>query len=88
MSAVWQPYANLHGDSGVQAWRLDARELAIEFRDGAVYVYSARRLGARRFAALRRAARTGRGLATRISRDARSDYTARYDTRDAYAAAH
>lgn len=75
------PYANRHGDSGVTAWAIVGGTLSVEFAGGAVYVYSARDVGADTYARLCAAARDGRGLSTTISREAGDDYLARFDDR-------
>ncbi|MEZ0471081.1 hypothetical protein [Luteimonas salinilitoris] len=74
-------YADLHGDSGVVAYALPPRAIAVEFRSGAVYVYTADSAGPGRLARMRKLAAAGRGLSTYISRHAHDRYAEVHDDR-------
>ena len=66
------PYRGIKGGTGVRAYELlnnDAIE--IQFKDGAVYRYSAIRPGAALVAEMRRLALLGKGLSTFISQNVR-----------------
>lgn len=80
-------YADLHGDSGVAAYALLPRAIAVEFRSGAVYVYTADSAGPGRLARMRKLAASGRGLSTYISRHARDRYAEVHDDRAQWEAA-
>lgn len=67
-------YANLHGDSGVVGYALLPGAIAVEFRSGAVYLYTADSAGPGRLARMRKLAAAGRGLSTYISRHAHDRY--------------
>ncbi|MFC4728110.1 hypothetical protein [Coralloluteibacterium thermophilus] len=79
-------YGALHGDSGVRAYALVPRGIAVEFRSGAVYLYTHGSAGAHRIARMRALARGGRGLSTYISRHAHDRYAAVYADRGAWTA--
>ncbi|WP_149194511.1 hypothetical protein [Luteimonas suaedae] len=80
-------YADLHGDSGVVAYALLPKAIAVEFRSGAVYVYTADSAGPARLARMRRLATSGRGLSTYISRHAHDRYAEVHDDRTQWEAA-
>ena len=69
-----QRYANRSGDSGVVAYELGPRRIAVEFVDGSVYLYDARRPGAAAVAEMQRLAGAGLGLSSYISRFVRTNY--------------
>lgn len=69
-----QRYANLDGGSGVVAFAIGPAGIAVEFSNGAVYVYDLERPGRHAVADMKRLARAGRGLATYISRHVRENY--------------
>lgn len=65
-----EPYRNLSGDSGVEAFEIGDDFVAVRFKSGTVYWYTAASVGARHLAALKRLAERGQGLSTYISQHA------------------
>lgn len=64
------PYANLAGDSGVEAYRPGVRRITVQFVGGAQYVYTDASAGQEHVERMTLLAQAGRGLATYISRHA------------------
>ncbi|MDQ1817165.1 hypothetical protein RBA41_28055 [Massilia sp. CCM 9210] len=71
------PYANLSGDSGVQAYRIGARQIAVQFAGGAVYVYTHASAGREHVEQMKLLAQAGQGLATYISRHVHDAYASK-----------
>jgi hypothetical protein len=69
-----QRYLNRSGESGVVAYELGPRSIAVRFVDGAVYLYDAQRPGAEQVAEMKRLAQAGRGLSSYISRFVQQNY--------------
>ncbi|MHB1205033.1 MAG: hypothetical protein ACYCZX_05665 [Rhodospirillaceae bacterium] len=61
-------YANLSGDSGVEAFEISADSIRIRFRHGETYVYNARAPGSREVEHMKKLARAGKGLSSYIAR--------------------
>jgi hypothetical protein len=72
-----QRYANRDGNSGVVAFATGPLGLAVEFTNGAVYVYDLEHPGAEAVAEMKRLARAGQGLSTYISRHVRENFAKR-----------
>ncbi|MDR7297384.1 hypothetical protein [Pelomonas aquatica] len=72
-----QRYANRNGESGVVAFATGPRGIAVQFVDGAVYVYDLERPGRAHVTEMKRLARAGQGLSTYISREVRDNYAKR-----------
>lgn len=62
------PYGNHAGNSGVAAYELRDDGIAVRFRGGDTYLYTAESAGARNIARMRTLAIAGRGLATFINK--------------------
>ncbi|UXA71582.1 hypothetical protein M0D46_08485 [Xanthomonas prunicola] len=69
-----QRYANRDGCSGVVAYALADDAIAVRFRSGQTYVYTADSAGADVVATMQRLATAGRGLSTYISQRVRDAY--------------
>ena len=67
-------YRNLSGRSGVTAYELGEGRIAVEFVDGARYLYTQRSAGKQHIARMQRLAQAGRGLSSYISRYVREAY--------------
>jgi predicted kinase len=67
-------YANLSGESGVEAFEILTDSIHIRFRSGETYVYSARTPGPRALKRMKALARAGRGLSTYIAREVKDRY--------------
>lgn len=69
-------YADLSGESGVQAYRITPTSIFVKFRNrDAPYEYSSTgRAGPEKVARMKALAVAGRGLSTYISRHAHDDY--------------
>lgn len=72
-----QRYKNLHGDSGVIAYEIGARDIKVKFRDGAIYLYNYDSAGAENVEKMKALAKQGAGLSTFISTHVRERYAAR-----------
>lgn len=72
-----QRYANRDGGSGVVAYATGPAGIAVEFSNGAIYVYDLERPGRQAVTEMKRLAREGRGLSTYISRHVRDNYAKR-----------
>lgn len=62
-----EPYANLSGDSGVEAFEISADSIRVRFRHGETYVYNARAPGPHEVEHMKKLARAGKGLSTYIA---------------------
>lgn len=69
-----QRYANHDGASGVVAFATGPAGIAVEFTNGAIYVYDVDRPGREAVADMKRLARAGRGLSTYISQHVRDNF--------------
>ena len=75
------------GISGVIAYEELVDGIAVRFRRGQVYLYTATSVGRDQLAGLRAAARRGEGLATYISRHVHDNHVRRLDDLAAWRAA-
>jgi hypothetical protein len=64
-------YRGADNDTGVSAYALLEDAIEIQFKDGGVYRYSAKRPGAELVAEMRRLAIAGKGLSTFINQHVR-----------------
>ena len=71
------PYKNLSRTSGVVAYRIEPGSIAVEFEDGAIYLYTEESAGQPNIERMKELADTGRGLSTFIVRHVRKAYAAR-----------
>jgi hypothetical protein len=62
-----EPYRNLSGDSGVEAYVIGDDCIAVRFRTGVIYWYTEASVGSEHVAEMTRLARCGKGLSTYIS---------------------
>ena len=69
-----QRYLNRSGESGVVAYELGPRNIAVRFVDGSVYLYDADKPGAEQVDEMKRLAQAGRGLSSYISRCVQQNY--------------
>ena len=69
-----EQYRNLGGDSGVAAYEIGPDSITVQFKDGAVYLYTNQSAGAASIAEMQRLARSGQGLNSYISRVVRKGY--------------
>jgi hypothetical protein len=70
-----KPYLNLSGDSGIVAYSIGADFIRIRFRGSEeIYTYSHASAGRGNIQEMKRLARSGKGLATFISREVRDQY--------------
>ncbi|CCF69590.1 hypothetical protein MOU_04604 [Xanthomonas citri pv. malvacearum str. GSPB1386] len=74
-----QRYANRNGHSGVVAYALADDAIAVRFRSGETYVYTADSAGAEAVATMQRLATAGRGLSTYISQTVRDAYAGKIE---------
>ncbi len=71
------PYKNLSRTSGVVAYEIAPDSIAVEFEDGAIYLYTAESAGRSDLENMKDLAAAGLGLSTFIVRHVRMGYTAR-----------
>jgi len=74
-----QRYGNRDGHSGVVAYALADDAIAVRFRSGEIYVYTADSAGAEAVATMQRLATAGRGLSTYISQSVRDAYAGKIE---------
>ncbi|MBV6841273.1 hypothetical protein [Xanthomonas euvesicatoria] len=74
-----QRYGNRDGHSGVVAYALADDAIAVRFRSGEIYVYTADSAGAEAVATMQRLATAGRGLSTYISQTVRDGYAGKIE---------
>ncbi|MGV7166878.1 hypothetical protein ACCQ23_23045 [Xanthomonas axonopodis pv. phyllanthi] len=74
-----QRYGNRNGRSGVVAYALADDAIAVRFRSGETYVYTADSAGAEVVATMQRLATAGRGLSTYISQTVRDAYAGKIE---------
>ncbi len=67
-------YKNLSGNSGVAAYENGPDFIRVEFRDGAVYLYTYGSAGAANIETMKRVATDGRGLNSFINTTVRKAY--------------
>lgn len=70
-------YRNCSGHSGVAAYAILPEAIAVEFRDGAIYLYSHDCPGRRHVGRMKTLARGGSGLSSYISRHVGRRFIAR-----------
>lgn len=70
-------YKNLSGRSGVLEYEIDTDWIKVRFNEQQVYTYRKTKIGEERFSAMISYAKAGKGLATYISRNVRSDYSSK-----------
>ncbi|HEY1997120.1 hypothetical protein [Paraburkholderia sp.] len=73
-------YRNSSGDSGVQAYEIGDRFIAVRFKSGVTYWYTDASVGPKHLAEIKRLAQQGQGLSTYISTHA--DVRAGYAKKD------
>lgn len=83
---IFRRYANVGGHSGVAGYAMVDSGIAVQFVDGAVYLYDRDCPGPLHVARMKALARAGSGLATYISRRIGRRYSARLDRAAANAA--
>lgn len=67
-------YQNLGGDSGVAGYELRADQIRVQFKDGAIYLYTYGSAGANYVEQMKRLAIAGHGLNSFISTTVRKLY--------------
>lgn len=73
-----EPYSNLSGDSGVQAYEISDDNIHVRFHSGTTYVYSYRKPGSQHVENLKLLAKSGRGLNSYIMRNCAKLYERKY----------
>jgi hypothetical protein len=67
----------LKGNSGVAAYESARRSIAVEFKEGSIYLYTYESAGEHNIERMKSLAAAGRGLSTFISRHVRNAYAAK-----------
>jgi hypothetical protein len=70
-------YKNASGNSGVVAYEIGRDSIAVEFEDGAIYLYTYQSAGRSNIEEMKSLAAAGRGLSTFIVRCVRKAYAAK-----------
>ena len=68
------PYRRLAGDSGVVAYRSDAKAITVKFVDGRQYTYTYASAGEHHIEQMKLLAHAGQGLCGYISKHVRDNY--------------
>jgi hypothetical protein len=71
---IMTPYKDLSGRSGIEAYEIRDRSIAIRFKYGGVYVYDYNIPGRDAVEEMKRLAQQGRDLSAYISRNVRRQY--------------
>ncbi len=71
-----QPYRDLNGDSGVEAYEAGTGYIKVRFRGGSVYTYTHASAGPGHIEEMKRLAHRGDGLNAYINRNVRDGYAA------------
>jgi hypothetical protein len=74
---VMYPYKNSNRDTGVVAYEPGANDIAIQFRDGSVYLYTRHSAGAAAIHQMKLLAKKGVGLTTYINQYVKDRYEAK-----------
>jgi hypothetical protein len=69
-----EPYRNLSGNSGVEAFEIHDESIVVRFTGGLTYLYDCVRPGRLHVEQMKRLAREGRGLSTYISQHVREAF--------------
>lgn len=69
-----QAYKNLSGNSGVKAYESNKDSIIVEFESGKAYLYTNESAGTVHIAAMKKLARSGKGLNTYINQNIHLDY--------------
>lgn len=73
------PYGNSSGSSGVTAFAIGDRAIAVRFVEGGTYLYDEHKPGEMHVAQMISLARTGAGLTTYINQQVRENYARKLD---------
>ena len=69
-----EPYRNLGGDSGIEAYEAGPDFIRVQFSDGSVYLYTYDSAGSQNIEHMKQLAVNGQGLNSFINTTVRSDY--------------
>jgi hypothetical protein len=69
-----QPYKNSNRDTGVVAYEMGDNGIAVQFRDGSVYLYTIKSTGKAAIEKMKSLANKGKGLTTYINQYVRDRY--------------
>jgi hypothetical protein len=72
-----EPYENLGRRSGIVAYEVAFDSIAVQFRDGSVYLYTNASAGAGNISHMKSLARRGHGLHAFINRNVKDSYDRR-----------
>jgi hypothetical protein len=70
-------YQNRGGDSGVAGYEFGADYIRVQFKDGAIYLYTHASAGAQNIEQMKRLAEAGQGLNSFISTTVRKSYASK-----------
>jgi hypothetical protein len=75
---MMQRYVNQSEKSGVRAYEIGDRSIAVEFEGGDVYLYTYGSAGRMRVETMKRLAKAGKGLSTYISQSVRNRFAQKF----------
>ncbi|MEQ1535729.1 MAG: hypothetical protein ABL923_07595 [Burkholderiaceae bacterium] len=70
-------YKNFSGTSGIVAYEIDTTSIKVQFKDGAVYLYTAQSAGASTLERMKQLAVGGNDLNSYIMTNAKKSYSAK-----------
>lgn len=73
-----EPYANVHGNSGIAAYGIGSDSITVEFKRGGTYVYTYSSAGAGNIEEMKSLAHQGYGLNGFINTEVRFDYADKF----------
>ncbi len=69
-----KPYRHQAGNTGISGFHVKPDSIAIQFKDGSIYLYDSRRPGKKHVEAMKELARAGKGLTTYVNQHVRERY--------------
>lgn len=73
-----QTYKNINGNSGVIAYKINAKSVEVKFIDGTVYVYDYETTGKGNIEKMKKLATNGKGLSTFISTKIKNRFASKH----------
>ncbi|MBK6366165.1 MAG: hypothetical protein IPF65_02600 [Polaromonas sp.] len=70
-------YKNFSGTSGIAAFEIDTGSIKVQFKDGAVYLYTTQSAGTSTLEQMKQLAISGSGLNSYIMTNAKKSYSAK-----------
>ncbi|MFI5159213.1 MAG: hypothetical protein ACHQF4_10135 [Sphingobacteriales bacterium] len=71
------PYQNSNHDTGIIAYQFGTDHIAVQFKDGSIYMYTNKSAGAKAIKQMKKLAEAGAGLTTFINQHVKDHYEAK-----------